>query len=294
MDNSVFNRILIGISVCALSLFGGMPNGLAQHAYFPMKGKITFEKEVYVRARMREMQSRSGGNNPGMANRWGGNLDNMPEKNSTMFTLQFDEDETLMMPQETEEAGSGGRSPAVRMGQSRNRGGSRPAPMMGGFGGRGQRKTYYQNLRTGLTEIELELDEKYLLKDSLQNVTWRFTDEYRDIAGYECRRVNGATADSLYLVAFYTDQIPVSGGPVLTGGLPGMILGLAIPEMHINYWARQVDFTVDNVPRQWRDKKSKSLPMDDFFRSLTNNRTFGGRNQSEAQMRRNMLEGLVY
>jgi len=289
------NRIWTGISIGALALFGGMPEGLAQHAYFPTKGKITFEKEVYVRARMREMQGRTGGM---AANRWGGtmNLDDMPEKSSTMFVLQFDEDETLMTPQE-ESPGTGtpGRTPAARTGQGRNRGGTRPGPPMGGFGGRQQqRKTYYQNLRAGLTEIELELDDKYLLKDSLREVTWRFTDEYRDIAGYECRRANGATADSLYIVAFYTDQIPVSGGPVLTGGLPGMILGLAIPEMHINYWARQVDFTVDNVPRQWRDKKSKALPLEDFFRSLTGNRAFGGRSQSEAQMRRNVLEGLVY
>jgi len=283
------NRILAGVSICALALFGCLTEGLAQHAYFPMKGRITFEKEVYVRARMREMQGRMA------MNRWGGSMNpnDMPEKSSTMFVLQFDEDETLMVPQETGQSGSGGRLPVARTVQGRNRSRARPV-QMGSFASRQQQKTYYQNLRSGETEIAIEMDEKYLLKDSLQVITWRFTDEYRDIAGYECRRVNGATADSLYLVAFYTDQIPVSGGPVLAGGLPGMILGLAIPEIHINYWARQVDFTVDNVPKQWRDKKSKALSMEDFFRSLANNPAFGGRGQSEAQRKRNVLEGLVY
>jgi|GEM_PF-84428 len=297
--------------ICAAAgmvlLVGSVSEGRAQHAYFPVKGRITFEKEVYVRARAREMQNRTGGSP--MDGRWsGGNrpLEDMPEKSTSMFVLQFDEDETLMQPLEAEEAaGSGSRPKALSIRGSRGSrsGGSKPSSGQkstggqkppGGFGGRQQPKTYYQNLKTGLTEIELELDDKYLLKDSLQVVTWRFTDEYRDIAGYECRRVNGATADSLYIVAFYTDQIPVSGGPVLTGGLPGMILGLAIPEMHINYWARQVDLTVDNVPRQWRDKKSKALRMDDFFQSLTSNRAFGIRDQSETQQRRNVLERLIY
>ncbi len=280
------------ILIYIILFFGGLSEGLAQHAYFPIKGKITFEKEVYVKARMRDMQNRSGNRNPGMMNRWGGNIDDMPEKNSSMFVLQFDEDETLMMPQDVMEgttSSSPGRLPPPRV-MAGGRGGMRTS---GGFGGQ-QKKVYYQNFKTGETEIELEIDEKYLLKDSLQNITWRFTDEYRNIAGYECRRVNGATADSLYIVAFYTDQIPLSGGPVLVNGLPGMILGLAIPEMHINYWARQVDFTVDNVSKQWRDKKNKELTVDEFFKSLTNNRAFGNRNNSRSQIRRNILEGLIY
>ncbi|MEO6851935.1 MAG: GLPGLI family protein, partial [Mucilaginibacter sp.] len=67
-------------------------------------------------------------------------------------------------------------------------------------------------------------DETYLLKDSLKNIKWKFTDEVRDIAGYPCHRANGLILDSVYVVAFYTDRIPVSGGPESFGGLPGMIL----------------------------------------------------------------------
>ena len=44
-------------------------------------------------------------------------------------------------------------------------------------------------------------------------IKWKFTDEYRNILGYDCRRVNGIMQDSVYIVAFYTPQIPVSGGP---------------------------------------------------------------------------------
>ena len=34
--------------------------------------------------------------------------------------------------------------------------------------------------------------------------------------------------DTVYVVAFYTEDIPVSGGPEMFGGLPGMILELTV------------------------------------------------------------------
>lgn len=268
----------------------------AQHAYFPSKGIISFEKEVYLRARIREMANQTDGRNRGMMRRFGSNIDDVPEKNSTMFTLRFDEDETLMLPAEEAEATSNNTTTSRATG---NRGGNRNSNRRNGSTNirqstrPGEHKVYYQNLQHGISELEIDLDEKYLLKDSLQHITWRFTDEYRNIAGYDCRRVNGATPDSLYIVAFYTDQIPISGGPALVHGLPGMILGLAIPEMHINYWARQVDFVVDNVPNQWRDKKSKPITMTEFFDALGNNRFFGG-GANPQQKRRNLLENLIY
>lgn len=266
----------------------------AQYAYFPNKGTITFEKEVYTKARMRAMQQDMANRNPGMANRFGGNIDEVPEKTSSFFTMTFDEDETLMQAQVAPEEAAGSSRPAMAMTRASGRGGARVIARSS-FRGQQNDKVYYQNLSKGETEIALEIDDKYILKDSLQQITWRFTDEYREIAGYTCRRVNGATADSLYLVAFYTEQIPLSGGPVLVNGLPGMILGLAIPEMHINYWATNVDFSVDNVSGQWRDKKAKQLSFSEFMKSLENNRMFGGgRSSSPAQVKRNLLENLIY
>jgi GLPGLI family protein len=46
--------------------------------------------------------------------------------------------------------------------------------------------------------------------------------------------------DSIYVVAFYTDQIPVSGGPESFTGLPGMILGIALPYEHITWFATKI------------------------------------------------------
>ena len=78
------------------------------------------------------------------------------------------------------------------------------------------------------------------MKDSVRKINWKITTETREIAGYQCRRANALIMDSIYVVAFYTDQIPVSGGPESFGGLPGMILGLALPHENMTWFATKV------------------------------------------------------
>jgi GLPGLI family protein len=83
-------------------------------------------------------------------------------------------------------------------------------------------------------------EEDFLIKDSLRKIDWKITSEVRNIAGYNCRRANAIIMDSIYVVAFYTDQIPVSGGPESFTGLPGMILGIALPYEHITWFATKI------------------------------------------------------
>lgn len=77
----------------------------------------------------------------------------------------------------------------------------------------------------------------------MKRITWRMTDEYREIAGYNCRRANGLTPDSIYVVAYYANELPVSGGPESINGLPGMILGLVVPSQHVSYFANKVELS---------------------------------------------------
>ncbi|WP_158799567.1 GLPGLI family protein [Pedobacter sp. L105] len=91
-------------------------------------------------------------------------------------------------------------------------------------------------------------EETFLIKDSTRVINWKITNETREIAGYSCRRANALILDSIYVVAFYADQIPVSGGPESFTGLPGMILGLALPHENISWFAKSVkDKTMDKV-----------------------------------------------
>ena len=80
------------------------------------------------------------------------------------------------------------------------------------------------------------------------------------LPGYTCRRANALMMDSIYVVAFYTTQIPVSGGPESFNGLPGMILGVALPHENLSWFATKVtDMTL--APNAIVPPK-KGKPMD--------------------------------
>ena len=94
------------------------------------------------------------------------------------------------------------------------------------------------------SSIQREIfDNTYLIKDTLRNIEWRITQETREIAGFECKKAVSKICDSVVVVAFYADQIPVSAGPENFGGLPGMIMGLAIPRMYTTWFATKLELT---------------------------------------------------
>ena len=81
---------------------------------------------------------------------------------------------------------------------------------------------------------------KFYVADSIPKIEWRLTNENRQIAGFNCRKAVGKIQDSVYVFAFYTDEITISGGPCSISGLPGMILGLTIPRMFVSFIATKV------------------------------------------------------
>jgi GLPGLI family protein len=89
-------------------------------------------------------------------------------------------------------------------------------------------------------------EANFLLEDSLGYVQWKLEPEVRTIAGFECRKAVGIICDSVYVVAFYTDEISVSGGPESFHGLPGMILGIAIPRLYTTWFATKVEVMKPN------------------------------------------------
>ena len=84
-------------------------------------------------------------------------------------------------------------------------------------------------------------EQAFLIQDSLRQIKWKITDETRVIAGFNCRRANAIIMDSIYVVAFYTDEILAGSGPESFTGLPGMILGVSLPHQHISWFATKVE-----------------------------------------------------
>ena len=179
----------------------------AQETVFLSQGRIEFEKKVNVYAQLEGDDS------------W----TEITKKNTTQFRtnyydLSFHQQITFFRP---------GREVA----EGNNMLGSQPA----------EDNVVYTDLEkhqyTGMKELP---DQRFLVKDSTRVIRWKITDETRTIAGFECRRANALIMDSIYVVAFYTDAIVTPGGPEGFCGLPGMILGIALPHEHVTWFATKV------------------------------------------------------
>jgi GLPGLI family protein len=206
--------ILIGLLLTAGHL-------LAQHAHFTTSGTIEYERSVNMYAIIKK---RITANNEAFFRPFLENyMKNNPQFKKLKSTLSFGGNKTLFTPIEDD-------SP------SNNYFGDSPIAT--------QSNTIYTDLNTDISIAQKKVfEETFLLKDSTRKIRWKITDETREIAGYTCRRANAIILDSIYVVAFYTTKIPVSGGPESFNGLPGMILGVALPHENITWFATKVTDT---------------------------------------------------
>ncbi|HWL00531.1 MAG TPA: GLPGLI family protein [Parapedobacter sp.] len=203
---------------CLFALGLCTPSAQAQYARFVESGVITFEKRVNMYAKIKDRL----GNNSFMEQAFEQYQRSNPQFKAFNYHLAFNGPKTRFWPADSQAALSGGFF------------GSDPSIDMGNI--------IAADLLTQQSTSQKSIyEETFLITDSLRQIQWRFTNESREIAGYECRRANAILLDSIYVVAFYTDQIPVSGGPESFTGLPGMILGVALPYEHVTYFATKVD-----------------------------------------------------
>ncbi len=197
----------------------GMQSTFAQNKRFPNQGIITFEKKVNMYALIKA-QIKKYPNDSYMTRFFEEYQKKQPQFKVLKSTLAFSKDQTLFTPIE-EDASSN--------------------MFFGDFGAAQQNNVIATNVATQTSTAQKKVyEELYLVKDSTRKINWKITNEVRNIAGFDCRRANALIMDSIYVVAFYTDEIPVSGGPESFTGLPGMILGVALPYEHTTWFASSV------------------------------------------------------
>ena len=100
-------------------------------------------------------------------------------------------------------------------------------------------------------------EDVFNIQDSVRKVNWKITADKRTIAGIECRKATTIIMDSVFVVAFYTDQVVTPGGPESFNGLPGMILGLAVPRMHTTWFATKLTMMDPKLSELMPPKKGK-------------------------------------
>lgn len=152
---------------------------------------------------------------------------------------------------------------------------------------------WYYDFTAGKVAIQKQIEgTQLLIADSIPVIEWKISNENREIAGFNCRKAVGKIMDSVYVFAFYTDEIIIPGGPCSISGLPGTILGLTIPRLYTSYIATKVSLSgvkeADIKPAT--SKKSYSYAT---LKSLIDEKTKDwyswGDDKEENQRRRNLF-----
>lgn len=214
----------------------------AQNVRFTTDGLIEFEKKTNMYAVIKKSINKD--NSSYMQTAFDAYKKSQPQFKVSKSTLAFSKDKTLFTPIKEENSSRGffGDDPTSS-----------------------QNNTIFTDLANSSFITQKNVyEEIYLVKDSIRKINWKITEEMREIAGYECRRANAIILDSIYVVAFYTDKIPVSAGPESFRGLPGMILGVALPHENMSWFAtsikdRPVSDTELKAPVKGKQMNNKEL-----------------------------------
>ncbi|WP_196896085.1 GLPGLI family protein [Aureivirga marina] len=100
-----------------------------------------------------------------------------------------------------------------------------PAVQVKVFGGTSTKQgVLYKNIAKKDYKAEKEFfGKRFLVVDKMPEYNWEMTNETKKIGNYTCHKAIAKTEEST-VTAWYTMQIPLSIGPDLYSGLPGMIL----------------------------------------------------------------------
>ena len=129
---------------------------------------------------------------------------------------------------------------------------------------------WFTDLNTNTTVVQKQIaGTNFVLSDSIAKIEWKITNENREIAGYNCRKAVGKIFDDVYIFAFYTDDITISGGPCSINGLPGMILGLTIPRLYTSFMATKVEVKNINTTEIIAIKAKKTFTSKELKTTLT-------------------------
>lgn len=236
------------LSIFCSMLLVSMLAAQTQTPTFLNSGTITFERIINVDAILPRLISNDGKVDEATVQATMTQIKQMSKTkfSKRIYQLQFEGNKTFYQPQDASAAEDN-----MFMGMAANI------------------NEVYSDLNTGKKIAKKNaFGKSYTITDSLAKFKWKLTDETREIAGYHCHRANGLMADSIYVVAFFTDQIPCTAGPESFNGLPGMILGVSLPHEHISWFATKVETQVNSVDKWKIPAENKAQPAADFKKTV--------------------------
>jgi len=171
-DRSSARTIFFRATFAVLLLLFFLPRAQAQNSIFLSEGKIEFERKINLYAQMENDDS------------WSElQKKTMPQFKTSYFDLTFSTIRPVQPGRENSDNNKLWEQPA-------------------------EENVIWSDLDGDKSTSQKKVFEQlFLVQDSIRNIRWKITDENRTIAGFACRRANAIIMDSIYVVAFYTDEI---------------------------------------------------------------------------------------
>ena len=131
-----------------------------------------------------------------------------------------------------------------------------------------EESVYYTDLSNEkYYRIKSYFGNNFDITDTLQKLKWQIGSETREIAGFKCRKATTVLFDSVYVFAFYTDEIVPTVGPIGLYGLPGAIMGITIPRLYTSYLATKVMVNGVKPPAEPK-MSSKAMSKDAYMKFI--------------------------
>ncbi len=206
---------------------------------YVMSGKIEYERRINVHGRMKDY----GDDNQSWYERMKSQI---PKFNNTYFDLVFDRNRSIYKPGREGDA----------------------APKFWGSDPASENIVFTDLAAKRVKAVKQVYEQKFMVQDTMRKIDWRLKDEIRTIANFKCRKAVGIICDSVYVVAFYADDILANSGPEMFGNLPGMVLELAIPRLHTTWTATKVDLVAVKEEDFTMPGKGKKVTSKELYETI--------------------------
>lgn len=81
--------------------------------------------------------------------------------------------------------------------------------------------------------------ENYRYTVPKENMDWKILSENKNIKGYQCQKARGYYRGRVF-TAWFTQEIPISDGPYVFNGLPGLIIDIVDDKKHYHFELIQI------------------------------------------------------
>ena len=121
----------------------------------------------------------------------------------------------------------------------------------------------FTNLATGLQTEQREFRTRQFLIEHQPSFQWKITGNQKIILGFPCMEATLGNDDKK-VTAWFTPVIPVSSGPGIHGGLPGLILAIESNEGKNVTMAVKVETEAGEIPNIAKPDKGRKVTREEF------------------------------